>query len=283
MTFDRIWLSPRQGPRQRHEHEQRRYRRHRAERRVRGQTAGAEDQFEADRVGIVDAIAFVDLGHILGFGKGNVHTLRAHGQSIGRSGANAGPGVERSTYIIQGRAVLRRFDDLDGGVVANPGGVIHGEWHLRQAETAVVLQVVGSRDFEHRHHRHGVVSRHVAVPQIDVEECGGVTGKPARLDPDGAAGDGPLGAIFRNGYSAACEERDLSAHGFGTRGRRGDVSLDSLLFPMWDETTYTDRPIACHTDIPAHRAHSYPRPLPILSNSRYCCCFGDCSLASRDR
>lgn len=117
--------------------------------------------------------------------------------------------------------MLGRFDDLDGGVVANDGGVIHREWDLRQAETAVVLRVGGARDFEHGYHGHGVVSRHVAVPQIDVEEGSQVTGEPARLNADGAAGDGPFGAVLRNGLSAACEG-DLSAHRLG---RSGAVAL----------------------------------------------------------
>lgn len=99
--------------------------------------------------------------------------------------------------------MLRRLDDLDGGVVPNVGREIGRQRHLRKAPAALVLLIAGTRDLEDWQHGEGVVEWDGACAEVDVEEGGRVAGKPAGLDADGAAGDGPEGAVRGDGHAAA--------------------------------------------------------------------------------
>ena len=87
--------------------------------------------------------------------------------------------------------MLCRLDDLYGCIVTDFGGEVGWQRHLWQTETPVILHIGGAGDLKDGLHVEGVIQRDGAFAQIDVKECGGVTGEPAGLNTDSAAGDGP--------------------------------------------------------------------------------------------
>jgi len=101
--------------------------------------------------------------------------------------------------------VLGYFDDLDGGIVADGGGEVGGQGHLRQAKGAVVGEVGGAGDLEDGQHDVRVVERLVAVAHVDVEHGERVALEPARLDGHGTAFERPFGAVAGHGHAAAWE------------------------------------------------------------------------------
>lgn len=101
------------------------------------------------------------------------------------------------------------LNDLDGGVVPRLDGGVCGERHLGQADGARVGVLAGPEDLEGRDHGEahvpGAIVRAVgAEAHVDVEEGGGVALEPARLEGEGAARRGPVGAVCCRWVAAAC-------------------------------------------------------------------------------
>lgn len=113
---------------------------------------------------------------------------------------------------------------------------------MGQAECARVWVLCGPCDLEGGHHVEGHVERHLAEAHIDVEEGGGVTLEPAGLDGEGAASDGPFGAVVGHGHTAAWGGgRGLAGADSGWRrrrrrkrkkGERGTKSVRTWIFPL---------------------------------------------------
>ena len=99
--------------------------------------------------------------------------------------------------------MLGGFDDLDGRVLPDDRGIVCRQWHLWQADGAIVEGVVGTGDAEHGLHDERVVVRYIAVTEIDVDERRRVTVEPAGLDTDGAASHGPFCPVGGDGNAAA--------------------------------------------------------------------------------
>jgi len=100
--------------------------------------------------------------------------------------------------------VLGGQHDLDRRVLADPGRVVGGQRHLRQADAEPRVRVVGrAGDLEGRDHDVGHVGRVRADPEVDVHEPEQVAREPAGLEGDGAAGHRPERAVGRQGRAAA--------------------------------------------------------------------------------
>lgn len=98
--------------------------------------------------------------------------------------------------------MLCGLNDLDRGVLANPSGVVDGQWNLWQTEAPRIQLVGGACDLEDALHGKRVVGRAGAFAHVDVEECLGVAAEPSRLNAYGTAGDGPLGPVLRHGHAS---------------------------------------------------------------------------------
>ena len=104
--------------------------------------------------------------------------------------------------------MYRRLDHLNGSVIAHVDSLVGGEGNLRETEGAGVRVFGGADDLEDGHHGEGHVWRTVvgaagAEAHVHVEEGGGMALEPAGLEGDGAAADGPEGAVCCCGHSAA--------------------------------------------------------------------------------
>ena len=99
--------------------------------------------------------------------------------------------------------MLRGLNNLNRRILADDGGIVRGQRYLRYADAARVFGVVGPDDAEDRLHDEGVVFRHGAVAEVDIHQGLTVSTEPARLQADGAASDGPFGAIGGHGHAAA--------------------------------------------------------------------------------
>ena len=108
------------------------------------------------------------------------------------------------TYIIQRSPMLRRLNNLNRRILPHNRRIINRQRYLRDADTAIIRYVVGPHDAKDGLHGQGVVVGHGADAEVDVEEGVGVALEPARLEADGAAADGPFGAVGGHGHSAAC-------------------------------------------------------------------------------
>lgn len=165
----------------------------------------------------VEAVALVDHAEALvaGLDEGDVDALDST-QETRRSEQHMHTYMKESggfprgqaTYREQGRAVHSRLHDLDGGVVARLDGGVGREGHLGQAHGARVGVLGRAQDLEGADHgvAHvlGPAARAVgAEAQVDVHECRGVALEPARLEGDGAAGRGPVGAVCCYGVATA--------------------------------------------------------------------------------
>lgn len=102
----------------------------------------------------------------------------------------------------------RRLHDLNRRIISYINRRICGQWHLRQTEGSRVRIFARADDL----HDGGHGERHVlgtivgaigAESEIKVEEGGGVTLKPAGLNGDGAAVDGPESAVGGSRHAAA--------------------------------------------------------------------------------
>lgn len=98
--------------------------------------------------------------------------------------------------------MLRSLHHLNRSILPDYRGEVSRQRHLRQADRAVVQRVAGTGDAEHGLHDQGVVLRHRAFAQVDVDESAGVALEPARLDTHGAAGHGPFGAVVGQGHAS---------------------------------------------------------------------------------
>lgn len=101
--------------------------------------------------------------------------------------------------------MLRKLNDLDGGIIPNLGRVVGGQRDLRQAKGAAVLLVRGPGDLEDGQHRVRVVEGLVAVAHVDVDLGERVAGEPAGLDRHSTAFQRPFCAVPRRGHAAACK------------------------------------------------------------------------------
>ena len=91
--------------------------------------------------------------------------------------------------------MLGCFDDLKGRIVAHLHRRIRRKWQLRKAPSARVGVVRGSKELDTFHNHIGHVGWDSAEAHVDIDESGAVAGKPARLEGEGAAGDGPFRAV----------------------------------------------------------------------------------------
>jgi len=105
--------------------------------------------------------------------------------------------------VIQRGAVDRGLNDLDCGVVAHVDRQVGWYGDLWQADRARVGLGRGANDLEGRNHDVRHVRWNCSQAQVHVDEGRGVALEPAWLDGDGAAADGPFGAIRGGGHSAA--------------------------------------------------------------------------------
>lgn len=105
--------------------------------------------------------------------------------------------------IVQRSPVHRRLNNLDRRIIARLNCRIYRQRHLWQTERSRVRIPARPHDLECRNHRVGHVDGDGAVAEIDIEEGSGVALKPAGLDGDGAAANGPERAILRGRHAAA--------------------------------------------------------------------------------
>lgn len=99
------------------------------------------------------------------------------------------------THVIERGTMLCYLDDLDCGIVPYYRCVVCWKWDLRYADTAVVCEVVWTNDSEYRLHRQRIVAWYSAVTEVNVHESVRVALEPAWLNTDGAAANGPFGAV----------------------------------------------------------------------------------------
>ena len=92
--------------------------------------------------------------------------------------------------------MLRQLNNLNGRILPDDSRIIDRQGHVRETHTARVDGVLRARDLEHGLHDHREVLRQAAVPEVDVHEGRCVAAEPAWLEADGAAADGPEGAVF---------------------------------------------------------------------------------------
>jgi hypothetical protein len=120
----------------------------------------------------------------------------------------------RKTNRIQRRAMKRRLHDLNRRIIPDIDRRVRREGHLWEAESARVRVLVGPDDLEYAGHGEGHVGGTAAgtvgaEAEIDVEEGGGMALEPAGLYGDGAAFEGPQGAVGGCGHAAAWEGEEL--------------------------------------------------------------------------
>lgn len=123
----------------------------------------------------------------------------------------------KKTHRKQRRAVHGELDDLDGGVVPRLHGGVGRQGDLGQADRPRVGVLGRPQDLEGRDHGEAHVPGPVVGPvgaeaHVDVEEGRGVALEPARLEGEGAARRGPVGAVCRRRVAAACVGDTLSAY-----------------------------------------------------------------------
>jgi hypothetical protein len=100
--------------------------------------------------------------------------------------------------------MLRRFDNLNRCIIAHLGRIILRQRHLRQTEASIILHIRWASDLENGQHGVRVVERFVTVTHVYVEEGERVAREPAGLETDGAAADGPFGAVLTHRHATAC-------------------------------------------------------------------------------
>lgn len=100
--------------------------------------------------------------------------------------------------------MFRRFHDLNGRHVTGLDTDIGRQRHLRQTDSSRVGVVRGTGDLEGGNDRVAHVLGDLAEANVDIEQGRRVAWEPARLESDGAATDGPVGAILRSGHATAC-------------------------------------------------------------------------------
>lgn len=122
-----------------------------------------------------------------------------------------------------------QLHDLDGGVIARLDGHVGGQGHLREADRARVGVLGGPQDLEGRDHGEAHVPGPAVGPvgaeaHVDIQESRGVALEPARLEGDGAACRGPVGAVCCCWVAAAWGRCGVSllfsSWGAGVRMRR---------------------------------------------------------------
>ena len=99
--------------------------------------------------------------------------------------------------------MFRRLHDLNGRQVARLDADVGRQRHLRQTDSSRVGVVRGTGDLEGGNDRVAHVLGDFAEANVDIEQGRRVAWEPARLDSDGTATDGPVGAILRSGHSTA--------------------------------------------------------------------------------
>lgn len=108
--------------------------------------------------------------------------------------------------------MLRRQNHLNRRIISNIHRMSRRQRHLRQTDRPRVRQVTGSLKGKRLDHGVAHVSWDGAEAHVHVDEARGMAGKPAWLEGDGAAADGPFCAVGRGGHAAACqglEEEDM--------------------------------------------------------------------------
>lgn len=112
---------------------------------------------------------------------------------------------------VEGSAVLGGLDNLDGGLVAGLDVCADGQRNLSETDGAGVGIVGRAEDLEGMDHGVAHVGRAAvnvgagigAKAKIDLKERGEVAAEPAGLEGDGAAANGPVGAVLGDSRAAA--------------------------------------------------------------------------------
>ena len=108
--------------------------------------------------------------------------------------------------------MLRCLHDLNRRKIANLVSNLRRQRDLGHAEGAGVGVVGRAGDLEGRDDRVAHVLGDLAETHVDVDQSRQMAWEPAGLDGNGAAGDGPLGAVARGRHATACVMLVLS-HG----------------------------------------------------------------------
>lgn len=99
--------------------------------------------------------------------------------------------------------MLRRLHHLDSRLVANFHTNIRRQRDLRQTEGAGVRVVGRAGDLEGRDDGVAHVLGGLAEAKVDIDQGSLVAREPSGLDCDGAAQDGPFGAVLGCWHAAA--------------------------------------------------------------------------------
>ncbi len=105
--------------------------------------------------------------------------------------------------------MFRRFYDLNGRHITGLDTDIGRQRHLGQTDSSWVRVVRGTGDLEGRNDGVAHVFGDLAEANVDIDQGRRVAWEPARLESDGAATDGPVGAILRSGHATACARGQL--------------------------------------------------------------------------
>ena len=130
--------------------------------------------------------------------------------------------------------MLRQLNHLNGRILPDDSGVIDRQGDVRETHTARVDGVLRARDLEHGLHDHREVLRQAAVAEVDVYEGRCVAAEPAWLEADGAAADGPEGAVSRGLHAAAWGRGGVLVGWIGREGgREGELTWVHPLHAIW--------------------------------------------------
>lgn len=100
--------------------------------------------------------------------------------------------------------MLRRQNHLNRRIITHIHRMPRRQRHLRETDCPRIRQVTGPLEGKRLDHGVAHVGRDGAEAHVHVDEAGGVAWEPAGLEGDGAAADGPVGAVGRGGHAAAC-------------------------------------------------------------------------------
>jgi hypothetical protein len=110
--------------------------------------------------------------------------------------------IEIGTYVVQGSTMLRRFNDLNGSVIAGADADIGRQGHLRQTHRTGVRVATWATDLERRDDRVAHIWRVLAEPKVDIDQGSVMTREPTRLEGKSTTVDGPFGSVGRSGHTA---------------------------------------------------------------------------------